>query len=387
MRLLLVSPYPDAGEDVAGGVQAAVVVLAAALANQGVDVSVLVLDRRGRDRATWMDGPVAVVRVPYHESLAVYRHFRKARAIVAAETAASGYDVVHAHGVGAEGVAVASLPGPLRIVTPHGDVAWDLIANRSRTLPLERWLRQRSARVSLQTADAVVTIGPLPAKLEGVPRRTFASANPLNHVFLAPVHRDERPSTFLVPAAVKRIKSIDFVIDAAERAASIMGRRVELRIAGPITDKAYHAELEAIASAAEAVTVSFLGSLSPTDMAGEYDRASAMVLGSRWEVSPVSAAEAMVRACPVILPDLPGPRAMLDAGSRGWLFRPQDADALAAAMLSVRSDARVDEARSWALERFAPDRVASRLLEFYRGELASAIDQVHHTGRVDRSGE
>jgi len=374
MRVMFVSPYPDAGQVVTGGVQAATVHLARALDELGADVRVLVLDRTGRPGTEWRDGGVAVVRRPCKQSLAAYRFFSKASLLVAQEVRAYGPDVVHAQGLGPEAVAVSHLFDVLRVVTPHGDPVADLRGNRRHRLPGEAPLRKRLACRALKRCELTLAIGALPEYLSACARAVVYSRNPVDPVYLAPPNRRNSGTRLLVPAVIKRIKSTEVVLKAASRL-GVDRNGIEVRIAGPVSDVQYHAELAALAANMPSIRVTWLGHLDASAMVGEYDMATAMVLGSQWEVSPLAAAEAMVRRCPVVLPDHPGPSEMLGSGERGWLYRAGSDRSLTETLASVLEhpesvEARVAKAFEWATISYAPGVIADETLRLYQMYLA-----------------
>jgi glycosyltransferase involved in cell wall biosynthesis len=64
--------------------------------------------------------------------------------------------------------------------------------------------------------------------------------------------------------------------------------------------------------------------------------ASALVLGSRWpENCPMVVIEARAAGCPVVAPRIGGLPELIQEGRDGFLYRPGDGNALAAALRAV----------------------------------------------------
>jgi glycosyltransferase involved in cell wall biosynthesis len=122
--------------------------------------------------------------------------------------------------------------------------------------------------------------------------------------------------------------------------------------------------------------VSYLGRVEPEQVAALRTRALATVSASRWDNQPYTVLEAMLQACPVIATDVGGTSELIVDGLTGRLVASQDVEALAAAMWSMIDDpvtaARLGaQARSSAVDRHAPARVAAQTLAVYR----QAIDR------------
>jgi len=244
-------------------------------------------------------------------------------------------------------------------------------------MPGEVLVRKRLACRALMRCELTVAIGVLPEYLSACTRAVANSRNPVDPVYLQPPHRRNRELRLLVPAVIKRIKSIEVVL----RAAGLLGAErmhVEVRVAGSVSDSRYHAELVRLGSSIPGISVTWLGQLDALAMADEYDTATAMVLGSQWEVSPLVAAEAMVRCCPVVLPDHPGPTEMLASGERGWLYPAGSEKSLAETLSSILEhpesvEPKVASAFMWATSAFSPKSVATEMLHLYQSYLADEL--------------
>ncbi|MEO8977127.1 MAG: glycosyltransferase, partial [Casimicrobiaceae bacterium] len=107
-------------------------------------------------------------------------------------------------------------------------------------------------------------------------------------------------------------------------------------------------------------------------------RASAFVLSSRFEGLPTVLIEALAVGVPVIATDCPsGPREILANGKYGVLVPPNDADALAdAIMATLRSPpARHGSLDKW-LEQFSVETSVKQHLDLFAASLAAPPPQL-----------
>lgn len=116
--------------------------------------------------------------------------------------------------------------------------------------------------------------------------------------------------------------------------------------------------------------VHLTGSLDPGQVDHQYATAGAVVLASFSEGVPVVLMEAMARGIPVVATHVGGIGELVESGVNGLLVHAGDAQALAAALHSILSDA--DFARSLGArgvqkvrDEFDLDRSADRLLELF----------------------
>ena len=86
--------------------------------------------------------------------------------------------------------------------------------------------------------------------------------------------------------------------------------------------------------------------------------------------------EGMAAGLAVIAPDEGGPATLIADGVTGRLFRPRDADALAAAMRALRDDPqarkRLGESARQAAEDYHPDKIAEQVERMYERVLGRA---------------
>jgi glycosyltransferase involved in cell wall biosynthesis len=108
------------------------------------------------------------------------------------------------------------------------------------------------------------------------------------------------------------------------------------------------------------------------DLAPVYSDLDALVISSRNEGTPVSVIEALAAGCPVAATAVGGLPDLLDQGELGALVPPDDAEALAEAILNaLRHPPDGARARLLMQERYGIDRLVSDLDSLYRGLLAN----------------
>ena len=115
-------------------------------------------------------------------------------------------------------------------------------------------------------------------------------------------------------------------------------------------------------------TVRFLGQQPRKVLAEEYARSDAFVLPSRRETFGVVYAEAMAAGLPVIATRCGGPEDFVEE-STGILIPTEDVKALEEAMVYMAENRESYDSAAiaeYALENFAPERIAAKLTEVYK---------------------
>jgi UDP-glucose:(heptosyl)LPS alpha-1,3-glucosyltransferase len=116
--------------------------------------------------------------------------------------------------------------------------------------------------------------------------------------------------------------------------------------------------------------VSFLGARD--DVRPLYAAADCFILPTRYDPFPNTALEALAMGLPAIVSSRCGAAEVIESGRNGWVCRPDDAPALAAAMRAATAQLRDAEgglqraARATA-ERFGIDAMARQLAQLYAG--------------------
>jgi glycosyltransferase involved in cell wall biosynthesis len=120
-------------------------------------------------------------------------------------------------------------------------------------------------------------------------------------------------------------------------------------------------------------SVRFLGQRDDaSELLGTLD---VFALPSLWEGIPTALLECIAAGVPVVASDVPGNRDLIEGGASGWLVPPQDAgalaDALIAALLDRQRAYRYACAAQASLARFSMPAIAGQYQQLYRGLVAS----------------
>src|SRR5436190_6003808 len=212
MNVAFVGGWPAEGREAEGGVEVATTRLAAALAAQGVEITV-VAPGATAERG---DGPIRVVRVPVAEDgrLLLLRGLRPWRRAVADVLDGFEVDVVHGHGMLEGGLPAVDAARP-SVVSAHGNHAMDTRAARSGAgAELRVLAARRLARRVVRRADAIVSVSPDPeVNLPAAPRRFVYVPSIVDDVFrgtgAAPI-----PGRVLYCGGSRRIKGPDLLAAA-----------------------------------------------------------------------------------------------------------------------------------------------------------------------------
>jgi glycosyltransferase involved in cell wall biosynthesis len=191
--------------------------------------------------------------------------------------------------------------------------------------------------------------------------------------------RAEEPPAVLFVGRFDRHKGGDLAVDAF-RAIGAAHPGVELWFAGPdrgLTDArggtvglaAWVAER--IPEPAVRARVKVLGARPRAEVDALRSRARVVLVPSRYEVFGMTAAEALAAGAPLVAADLAAFREMVRAGEEALLVPPDDAPALARAVLDLLANpdraARLGAAGRKRFEAsYAPPAVAAAALAFYR---------------------
>jgi glycosyltransferase involved in cell wall biosynthesis len=271
-------------------------------------------------------------------------------------------DILHTHLVHADllGLPAGALARvPARISTKHG-------FNEFRANPLVA----KADRAAARFAHRQIAISAGLADYLTATQHYDRSAFTIVHYGIAPGGDPPPPPDEPRLLAVGRlipIKGLDVLLRAfAAARAQAPGLTLEIAGAGPL-------DAELRASAPDGVT--FLGAVP--DVRPVYERNAVVVVPSRGEGFGMVALEAAERGRATIVSDVGGLPEIVAHGETGVVVPPDDAEALAQAIVELAHDSASVRrfgaaARQRALSEFSADAAADRVAEVYRETVAEA---------------
>ena len=237
------------------------------------------------------------------------------------------------------------------------------------TAPSHDVLDQTRSHFGLELADAIVIPNPV-EPLAPANRWKLNAADPRRIAFIGRFDRH---------------KGGDTAIDAFTR---LLVRNADLRLDFVGPDRGYIDQasrtwsfdeyLRAQLGGAGREKVTFHG-FQPGSAASELRKRALVTLApSRYETFGISAAEAMMAGCPLVVCRAGALTELVQDGQNGLVAQPGDADDLAEKVLSLINDpnraaALGAQAAIDAADRYTPAVVARRTLDFYQTVLAGAV--------------
>jgi glycosyltransferase involved in cell wall biosynthesis len=196
-------------------------------------------------------------------------------------------------------------------------------------------------------------------------------------VYYPGIHAESiRPSDvfepfFFLPGRIMWTKNIELGIEAFQRFRRAQGGPWQLVIAGMVDAKSaeYHARL--LAMIGDDPSIRFHIGPSDAEMAGYYERCSAMLFTPFNEDLGLTPMEAMAKGKPVVAVDAGGPREIVAHGVTG-LRAPAEPQAFAEAMAQLVADPE----RLRAMGRAGAERVQRYTWQRFVGEMDDLIDRM-----------
>jgi predicted dehydrogenase/glycosyltransferase involved in cell wall biosynthesis len=352
--------------DTVGGVWDHSVTLAGGLAERGCAVLLAVI---GAEESLAGRAIPAGVEVTARPSLLEWmpgamRELRPAAEWLGSLGRSWGAEVAHLNQMAYTGIGSPAIP---TVVAAHSDVlSWFSEVRAEATGP--EWEGYaRAVRAGLRAANLVVTPSRYQSDLLG---RHFGrpADRVIHNGVAAPVAgRSARREQLLITAgrAWDQAKGMDLL----DRALAMLGDEAPpARLFGPLEgpggERFHPARLIAP------------GAVTPDQLGGWMERASAYVAASRYEPFGLAPLEAAMRGCPLLLSDIGSFRELWEGCAT--FFRSGSSEALAEGIREVLEDpagaaTMADAARERALERHTADRMVDRYLELHRGLRAGAL--------------
>jgi glycosyltransferase involved in cell wall biosynthesis len=285
-------------------------------------------------------------------------------------------DLIHVHGTEyCYGLAALDAHFPA-IVSIQGIVGELARTSRSLSLQLQSRLEDKVLRKAryfgTRTAWANRVIR---ARNSAATIYEFPEA--INPSFFKPVSERSGQDILMVGEIVRRKGVEDALHAMCLVTAALPSARLVLVGDGPA---AYVQQLKAFSrSTGIASNVEWLGFKQTREVAELHRTATILIHPSHIDNSPNSVAEAMASGLPVIASDVGGIPSMIEDGVTGVLVPPDDPQELAAKIISLLRDGAernrlATRARSIALERHCPSKVAARAMQVYRDILSKKQD-------------
>lgn len=349
-----------------GGVEESTWVLAHALLEKGLDVSIIAPTPDGviKAKGTW--GHVPATWVGFRERLSLPTAFRALRRAAFSALEDARPDVAQGQGILGYGQAVADWSPTRSIIAAHGNPLMDHRYHYGRLgyLPRTMLLRRVASQSILQARVVVNVTRSWIVNLPIEPRDLRYIPNPVASAFF-----DNPPgpsaATVLYLGGGRRIKGLDLLLNAWPEVAA---RHPDARL------QAYGLTGEQIRIYRDVPVSCELHGHVGTDVVARLMRScAAVVVPSRYEVAPIVVAEAMASGVPVVATAVGGTPELADGNA--ILVEPE-VRAVAAGLLRVLDDpagaARMAVQSRLAAEAFRPQAVAQAYIALYEEVLAQA---------------
>ena len=357
-----------------GGPQVATSRLVSKLVERGVRVVVVApCSSCATEAMTQLEDGAALVTVPASTRWTLARGLQPWRKHARAVVERVGADVVHGQGLLAGGIAAVDMKGRPTVVTARGSVRADTAGAYGGAGRIARtYLGNRIASAAIERADVVIGVNPdwrinLPQR----PKRFVYIPNMIDEFFFGRRREPERGLVFFA-GGTRAIKGWTLLAQAWPRVrAAIPDARLNV-IGWP------PAQTPPGISPRDRESLVVEGWLSSTELAERMVRASALVIPSQFEVSPIVLAEAWALGLPVVAVPVGGIPAL---ATGAVVLVEREPEALAAGMVAALMggediDRLVAEGRRRA-EAHRADAVAEAHLALYHelvheAELTSA---------------
>jgi len=378
MRIVLTGDYPEDGQVIKGGVQAAFAYLAQAL-SRVPDVELHVITRRkeqGRGPSEIWTARMRVHYLPVPPRHELARGLINHRRSFNSKLAQIKPDVVHAHDATDYGYAAVRSGYPA-VITVHGIRREDSryygrLRLRARNY-LHSWLIERYI---MHHARFLIAIS---RYVTDYFRRSLRSDVEVHYIYNAIdrrffEHRGERkraPVVLYAGRVIPRKRVDDLVRAFAQVAPLVPGSR--LRIAGEMDSEPDYAAYiwEVAAACGLSNRIDFLGQLTEARVLEEFRTCRVLALASAQETAPMVIAQAQAAAIPVVATAVGGVPEMIDDGKTGLLVPVGEIGMLAGRLHQVLTEPSLVEdigrrAYGFARKNYRADAVAERTIQVYR---------------------
>lgn len=387
MKVAFVTGFPRDPAAPQGGVEAVSVNLVASLALlPDMDIHVVSLDSQLRSSATAGFGRARVYRLPARKGSTLLNATITGRRTVCNFLRKLKPDVVHSHDT--YGLMVKGLAMP-RVFTIHGFIHADTLVSGSKLPKLRSRVWKLIETAGWADQPHIIAISPyVRERVSGIAKGVIHDIeNPVSESFFN-LKRNEDPRIIFSSAVISPRKNTLALIDAFKIVAD-EGRHLQLRLAGRIADPGYGRRVEERIQAMNIrPKVSLLGEISSERVRSELSRSAVYALVSLEENAPMGIEEAMAAGVPVLASNRCGMPFMVRHGETGFLVDPEDKYDIAARLRLLLDSQSLREtmavrARTHALERYHPQKVALRTRDVYEEAIRSTHFASAHSRRFD----
>jgi glycosyltransferase involved in cell wall biosynthesis len=366
----MIAEFPVGGGEPVGGPQVAVGRLVRKLAERGLDVVIVAPDASGSgETVTQLKEGSTLITVPAGGRWTLARGMQPWRKRAVAVVDSLGVDVVHGQGLLPGGIAAGDVEAAAPIVvTARGNAREDTAAEYSGVGGMTRaYLRDRLAGAAVERADVVIGVNPeWTANIPRRPRRFVYIPNMIDEDFFEHT-REPAPALVLFTGGTRAIKGWALLAEAWPHVReAVPDARLKVVNWPP-------GQMPPGIPSRHRDSVAVEGPLSSAEIAERMVCATALVIPSSFEVSPIVLAEAWALGLPVVATPVGGIPALATGAA---VLTERQPEVLAASIVSVLSggehiDRLVAEGRRRA-EAHRPDAVASAHIELY--------DELLHSG-------
>ena len=381
LRIAIVGRYPVDPGGFVGGVEASTAHLIEGLLALGQTDIHVVTTSSVRTSVTREDGPVRYHYLPSPRTLQTLSWYAIPRRRIHRELDRINPDVVHAQGAQMYGNICLGTRFPV-VVSVHGIVTEEMKHVRGLRAGMRGYIRGVVVQKSvIRRARHII-------QPTSYPESHFASitsaqwhdtGNAVAQIFFDQSSSTPRQHILYSGAVVRRKRLADLIEAFALVADEAPGEL--LKVAGPMADAAYAAEVHGLIGARDLTErVVFLGLLDRSQLASEYRACRALVLLSGQETSPMVIVEAMASSAPVVATDVGGVRYLVDDGVSGFVVPVGDVEASADRLRRLISDPGLCESfgkagHDKAQGSFTSEAVAKRVLAVYEQAVSEAASR------------
>lgn len=378
IKIVLVGALPVNTAEVKGGVEAVIVNLLNSFRGLAdVSVTHLAFSKEVRDERTMeLSENVRIRFIPFLNPLELVDYVingKNLNRIIREERP----DIIHIQEITPHLLRFLAFPKQRLVVTQHGIMAEELKYASGTSQRLKCLFKVAVEKYAFPKFRNVIFISQYNRRLyQGVPSHETQIFNPVNPIFFEKVTSSmSKKNNLLYVGVLSRRKNIKLVVEALHNL-NQQGYHFELNVAGGFKEAAYEEEvMSAVDEFGLKDRIHFHGWVSQERIRELYEICPIFILPSMQETLPVSIAEAMAQGKIVVASDVGAIREMFSDRKSGFLFKRNDKNDLVQTLAEVfnheQSDRIGETARTEAIEKFHPQKIALKTINFYRQVVAA----------------